>query len=155
MHYVRTSTEHELSMYVMLIFDCKYGRTYRLMLTVITAGVIFWSLTSRGQQLHFKWNIFILHKCQTVVVTVPLLQQRWCVASNCPMGISHKHKCTGLETGTHAHTHTNTPVNIQHALVCQQLSPPLITYIHISSSPSPAPPSNSTHRASPDVVACP
>lgn len=53
------------------------------------------------------------------------------------------------EAGTHARTHTNTPVNIYHVLVCHQLSPPPIASISFPSllppfmhplPPQPAPP---------------
>lgn len=53
------------------------------------------------------------------------------------------------EAGTHARTHTNTPVNIYHVLVCHQLPPlPPIASIsfsslhtsHLATTPSPTPP---------------
>lgn len=72
-----------------------------------SALVFIFTTTSEGRRRRPKWNVFILHKCQTVVVTVALLQQPWCVGlvCGCPMGISHKH------TDMHAcppppHTHT-------------------------------------------------
>lgn len=61
--------------------------------------------------------------------------------------ITQAHKPTDKETATHAHTHANTPVNIYRALVCQQLSLPLITSIHPSSFP-PLPPHPPVHMQS-------
>lgn len=80
------------------------------------------------------------HCCPHTVATTALR-----VARNCPMGISHRH------TAMHCHTHTNTPVNIYRALVCQQMYPPLITSIYTSPPPLPPRPPN-PHAEPPPVL---